>query len=48
MIFSQEKGIGLSIVRNLVGDGVAASTIEPEPGKFVWDQPDWSKKKNGI
>ncbi len=48
MIFSQEKGIGLSIVRNLVGDGVAASTIEPEPGKFVWDQPDWSKKKTAF
>ncbi len=48
MIFSQEKGIGLSMVRNLVGDGEAASTIQPEPGKFVWDEPDWESAKDDF
>jgi len=48
MIFSKEKGIGISIVRNLLGDGVAASTIEPEPGHFVWDDPDWETKKKDF
>jgi glucuronoarabinoxylan endo-1,4-beta-xylanase len=45
MIFSQEKGIGISILRNLVGDGVAAETIEPQPGVFVWDDSEWETKK---
>ncbi|MGF7032445.1 glucuronoarabinoxylan endo-1,4-beta-xylanase [Paenibacillus mucilaginosus] len=45
MIFSQEKGIGLSIVRNLVGDGVAADSVEPQPGVYVWDDPQWETKK---
>ncbi|WP_233531952.1 glycoside hydrolase family 30 protein [Paenibacillus alkalitolerans] len=45
MVFSKDKGIGISIIRNLVGDGVAAPTIEPQPGVFVWDDPDWETKR---
>lgn len=54
MIFSREKGIGLSIVRNVIGDGGIeewgdphydgpSETIMPEPDKFVWDDEDWDK-----
>ncbi|MFC4547380.1 carbohydrate-binding protein [Paenactinomyces guangxiensis] len=57
MIFSQEKGIGITIVRNMVGDGGTwgskeydgpTDTIEPEPGVFVWDDPEWETKKNNF
>ncbi|MFZ4453940.1 glycoside hydrolase [Salibacterium aidingense] len=55
MLFSEENGIGLDIVRNQVGDGGTwgdseydgpADTIMPEPGEFVWDDPDWETKKD--
>jgi glucuronoarabinoxylan endo-1,4-beta-xylanase len=36
LLFSQKDGIGLNIVRNLVGDGVAAPTIEPKEGQWSW------------
>ncbi|MEV0714900.1 glycoside hydrolase [Asanoa sp. NPDC050611] len=54
MIFDDETGIGLDIVRVMVGDGGTwgdqlydgpTQTIEPEPGVFVWDQPDWPARK---
>lgn len=54
MIFSQNKGIGLSIVRSMVGDGGQwgskeydgpTQTIEPEKGVFVWDDPNWVSQK---
>ncbi len=57
MIFNQENGIGMSIVRNTVGDGGTwgntfydgpAETIMPEPGVFVWDDPEWETKKHGF
>lgn len=54
LVFSRERGIGLSIVRVVVGDGGSnewgdphydgpAETIEPQPGKFVWDDPNWDE-----
>ncbi|WP_125777425.1 glycoside hydrolase [Antribacter gilvus] len=56
MIFDDEAGIGLDIVRVMVGDGGIGTwgdqlydgpthTIEPEPGAFVWDQPNWEEVK---
>src|SRR5699024_12794079 len=50
LLFSQEIGIGLSIVRNIVGDGGIddwgdkeydgpTETIIPKPGEYVWDNP---------
>ncbi len=56
MIFDAESGIGLDIVRVMVGDGGVGTwgdqlydgpteTIEPQPGVFVWDQPDWEQQK---
>lgn len=47
MMFSQEKGIGVSILRLIIGDegGGIADIIEPEKGKYVWDDPEWDKKK---
>ncbi|MEV2240639.1 glycoside hydrolase [Micromonospora sp. NPDC049891] len=54
MIFDDEAGIGLDIVRVMVGDGGVwgdqlydgpTQTIEPEPGTFVWDRPDWAQRK---
>ncbi|NLY90575.1 MAG: carbohydrate-binding protein [Firmicutes bacterium] len=44
LLFSQEKGIGLSIVRNIIGDGGdwgeeidgATPSIEPEEGVWNW------------
>lgn len=47
MVFSREKGIGVSILRLMLGDeenGVA-DIIEPEKGVFVWDDPEWKSKK---
>jgi glucuronoarabinoxylan endo-1,4-beta-xylanase len=47
MIFSREKGIGVSILRLMIGDeenGIA-DIIEPEKGVFVWDDPEWESKK---
>ncbi|WP_051428318.1 glycoside hydrolase [Bacillus sp. J33] len=55
MIFNQDNGIGLSIVRTMVGDGGTwgnahydgpTDTIMPAPGKFVWDDPEWETKKD--
>ncbi|MBA4600828.1 carbohydrate-binding protein [Thermoactinomyces sp. AMNI-1] len=54
MIFSKEKGIGLSIVRNMIGDGGIddwgdshydgpTETIMPGPDKYVWDDDRWNK-----
>lgn len=47
ILFSQEKGAGLSIVRNIVGDGGtvggASPTIEPREG--VWD---WTVDEDQI
>ncbi|MFI7549253.1 glycoside hydrolase [Micromonospora sediminimaris] len=54
MIFDDRAGIGLDIVRVMVGDGGVwgdqlydgpTQTIEPEPGAFVWDRPDWAQRK---
>ncbi|GAA1897222.1 glycoside hydrolase [Asanoa iriomotensis] len=54
LVFDDEKGIGLDIVRVMVGDGGTwgdqlydgpTQTIEPQPGVFVWDQPDWPARK---
>jgi glucuronoarabinoxylan endo-1,4-beta-xylanase len=56
MVFDDEAGIGLDIVRVMVGDGGVGvwgdqlydgptQTIEPQPGVFVWDQPDWPRQK---
>jgi glucuronoarabinoxylan endo-1,4-beta-xylanase len=36
LLFSQKEGIGLNIVRNLVGDGAASPTIEPKEGEWNW------------
>lgn len=54
LLFTQEKGIGISIVRNMVGDGGIddwgntdydgpTETIMPNPGEYVWDDPNWNK-----
>ncbi len=59
MIFDDETGIGLDIVRVMVGDGGVGTwgdtlydgpteTIEPQPGVFVWDQPDWDQQKENF
>src|SRR5699024_10054982 len=56
LLFSQEKGIGLSIVRNIVGDGGIddwgdkeydgpTETIMPNPGEYVWDNPNWNNEE---
>jgi glucuronoarabinoxylan endo-1,4-beta-xylanase len=54
MIFDDRAGIGLDIVRVMVGDGGLwgdqlydgpTQTIEPQPGVFVWDQPGWEQSK---
>jgi len=54
MIFDDRAGIGLDIVRVMVGDGGLwgdqlydgpTQTIEPQPGVFVWDQPGWEQAK---
>ncbi len=54
-IFTREHGIGMSVLRLIVGDGGQADwgnaydgpsdTIEPAPGEFVWDAPDWDTRK---
>jgi len=36
LLFSKKVGAGLSIVRNLVNDGVDGQTIEPSPGVRNW------------
>lgn len=57
MIFEDETGIGLDIVRVVVGDGGVGGwgdqlydgptqTIEPRPGVFVWDLPGWEQQKD--
>jgi glucuronoarabinoxylan endo-1,4-beta-xylanase len=56
MIFDDRAGIGLDIARVMVGDGGVGvwgdqlydgptQTIEPQPGVFVWDLPDWPQQK---
>ena len=37
LLFSPTKGIGLTIVRSLVNDGVDGTTIEPSPGQWDWN-----------
>lgn len=57
MIFDKNTGIGLDIVRTVVGDGGTwgdplydgpAETIMPEQGVLVWDEPDWDEKKDDF
>jgi glucuronoarabinoxylan endo-1,4-beta-xylanase len=50
MIFSQEKGIGVSILRIMLGDegDGGAEIAEPQKGVFVWDDPDWETKKEDF
>jgi glucuronoarabinoxylan endo-1,4-beta-xylanase len=36
LLFSVKAGIGLNIVRNLVGDGAAIPSIEPQEGQWNW------------
>lgn len=59
MIFDQDDGIGLDIVRVMVGDGGLGEwgddvydgptdTIMPEPGELVWDQPGWDERKEDF
>lgn len=36
LLFSEKNGIGLNIVRNLVGDGAATPTIEPKEDQWNW------------
>ncbi len=56
MVFDKQSGIGLDIARIMVGDGGVGvwgdqlydgptQTIEPQPGVFVWDLPDWAQQK---
>lgn len=46
LIFSKEKGIGVSILRNIIGDANNSNyIIEPEKGKFVWEDANWETKK---
>ena len=56
LLFTQVKRIGLSIVRNVVGDGGIdewgdpqydgpAETIMPNPDEYVWNNPDWNKEE---
>ncbi|WP_237648652.1 glycoside hydrolase [Sediminibacillus terrae] len=55
LLFSQENGIGLSIVRSMIGDGGIndwgnehydgpTDTILPSPEEYVWENPDWDKE----
>ncbi|WP_129669771.1 glycoside hydrolase [Phytoactinopolyspora endophytica] len=57
MIFNQDDGIGMDIVRVMVGDGGIdewgddiydgpTDTIEPAQDEFVWDDPDWEEVKD--
>jgi glucuronoarabinoxylan endo-1,4-beta-xylanase len=39
LLFSQEKGIGLSMLRCEVGNGLNMPTIEPEDGVWNYDRP---------
>lgn len=59
MIFNTEDGIGLDIVRVMVGDGGIdewgddiydgpTETIMPEPGQLVWEQDDWEEQKDDF
>jgi glucuronoarabinoxylan endo-1,4-beta-xylanase len=59
MVLDDEAGIGLDIVRVMVGDGSVGvwgdqlydgptETIEPAPGQFVWDQPNWELVKDDF
>ena len=36
LLFSQNAGVGLTIVRNLVGHGAATPSIEPKEGEWNW------------
>src|SRR5699024_10849057 len=56
LLFSQDKGIGLSIVRSNIGDGGIdewgdkeydgpTETIMPSPGGYVWDNQNWNKEE---
>ncbi len=57
MVFSQEDGIGISILRIKPGSGGInewgndlydgpSDTIMPTPDGYVWDDPDWESKKD--
>jgi glucuronoarabinoxylan endo-1,4-beta-xylanase len=57
MVLTDEAGIGLDIVRVMVGDGGVGTwgdtqydgpteTIEPARDQFVWDQPGWEDRKD--
>jgi glucuronoarabinoxylan endo-1,4-beta-xylanase len=56
MIWSKEHGIGMDMVRVMIGDGGftwgdqlydgPTETIMPEPGVFAWDDPDWEDTKH--
>ncbi len=59
MIFDQETGINLDIVRVMVGDGGInewgdslydgpTETIQPAPGDYVWDMSDWEERKQDF
>lgn len=59
MVFDQEVGIDLDIVRVMVGDGGRnewgdslydgpTETIQPAPGAYVWDMPDWEERKDDF
>ncbi len=62
LLFDRQKGIGLSIVRSCVGSGGTwgieidgpDGTIQPEPGKWVWDSDAYQiwfateAKKRGV
>jgi glucuronoarabinoxylan endo-1,4-beta-xylanase len=59
MLFSKDEGIGLDIVRVMVGDGGIdewgdetydgpSETIMPAPGELVWDDPDWEESKDDF
>ncbi|ROR73081.1 glycoside hydrolase [Bogoriella caseilytica] len=59
MIFDVDQGIGLDIVRVMVGDGGIdewgdelfdgpSETIQPDPGPYVWDRPDWDEVKDDF
>lgn len=59
LVFDDEAGIGLDMARVMVGDGGVGTwgdqlydgptqTIQPEPGSFVWDQPNWDEVKDDF
>lgn len=59
MVFDDEAGIGLDIVRVMVGDGGIdewgdrlydgpTETIQPAPGPYVWELPDWEQRKDDF